>query len=357
MTKKKATKGKPIRIGIVGIGRAGWGMHCPELAGKESMFRITAACDLIPERRAQMKEKYGCRTYTRIADLIADPEVDLVDIATRSSDHCQHALAALKAGKDVFLEKPITLTYAEALKLKQAAAKSKGRIFFRHNRRYEPAFVHIGEIMASGILGDVFEIKLRRGGYQRREDWQTIKRYGGGQLLNWGPHIVDHGLRLLGAPLKKVWSDLKCIAAAGDAEDHLKIILTGQNGRIVDIEISGAALAGEPEYIVSGAKGVLVCDGQTIRLKYLDPKNKLTPRKADKGTPGYGGFGKPEKLVFVEKKFDVSPREKVDMTLIWDELYDALRNRKKFRISTDEALEVMRVIDLAKKGSKIEKWN
>jgi predicted dehydrogenase len=329
-------------------------MHCPELQGREDKFTIVAACDLIPERRERMARKYGCRTYARIEDLIADPQVEVVDVATRSSEHFPHAMLALRAGKIVFLEKPMCRIYAEARQLRRASASGMGRLYVRHNRRYEPAFQHIREIIASGILGEVFEIKLRRVSYGRRDDWQTLQQFGGGQLLNWGPHLIDHGLRLLESPLKLLWSDLKQVAATGDCEDHVKLIMTGRNGRIVDVEISGGVAIGCPEWLVWGARGSLVCDGNSITLKYLDPRRRLLPRQADPGTPGET-FGHPDKLHWIEKTIPVKPRLAVNMTTIWDDLYRSIRQGARFPIALDEAVEVMRVVSLAKKtGKRIE---
>ncbi|MCY3024223.1 MAG: Gfo/Idh/MocA family oxidoreductase [Planctomycetota bacterium] len=345
-------KDGPIGIGIAGIGRAGWGMHCAELAGKENLFRIVAACDVLKDRRDKMAAKYGCRIYTRVEDMAANPDVELVDVATRSPEHLPHALIGLKAGKHVFLEKPICLTYAEALKLKAAAARAKGKLFIRHNRRFEPTFNHIREIMASGILGKVYEIKLRRLGYARRDDWQTLMKCGGGQMLNWGPHIIDHALRLLESPVKSVWADLKTVACVGDAEDHFKIILTGKNGRVIDIEISGGAAIKEPEYIVLGTKGGLTSSEEDITLRYLDASVKLPPRKPDPGAPG-AHFGSPEKLPWIEKTIPVCPAYKSDMpNSIWYELHSAIRKGTRFPITTDESVAVMKVISAAKKGTK-----
>jgi len=340
-------KANPIRLGIVGLGRAGWGMHCPELKGKERMFRIVAACDVIPERCERMAQTYGCTTYGRIEDLVADADVEMVDIATRSVDHCAHALLALKAGKHVFLEKPMTVSYAEARRVQAAAGRAKGDLYVRHNRRFESAFLHIREIIASGILGEVHEIKLARVGYSRRDDWQTLIEFGGGQLLNWGPHIVDHACRLLESPVKKQWSDLKRVAAVGDAEDHLKIVLTGENGRVVDLEISGGAAVGLPEYVVWGTRGGLICRGNTIELRYLNPRAKLKPRGADPATPGTS-FGTPEKLRWVEKTIAVKPKKTYD---IWEELYRAVRRGAAFPITLDEAVGNMKVISDAKRST------
>ncbi|HEX3000573.1 MAG TPA: Gfo/Idh/MocA family oxidoreductase [Armatimonadota bacterium] len=338
----------PIKAGLVGLGRAGWGMHCPELAGKEDKFQYVAACDLIPERRERMAAKYGCKTYDDIKALIADPEVEMVDIATRSLDHYKHAVMALEAGKYVFLEKPMCMNYEEAVKLQGLSELHPGKLYIRHNRRFEPGFLHIREIIASGILGEVFEIRLARVSYSRRDDWQTIKEFGGGQLLNWGPHIVDHALQFLESPVAKMWSNLKRVAAVGDAEDHLKIVLTGESGRVVDLEISGGSAMSAPEYIILGTKGGLTSSGDSITLKYLDPKQTLPPRTANPGTPG-DTFGAPEKLPWIEETIKVNPAKSYN---IWDELYSAIRLGTTYPIHMEEAVAVMRVISATRVGTE-----
>jgi len=341
-------KANPIGLGILGLGRAGWGMHCRELEGKERMFRIVAGCDILPDRCERLAGKYGCRTYRKLSDLLADPNVEMVSVATRSCDHYAHTVAALKAGKHVFLEKPMCRTWQEAKRLKAAAAKAKGKLYVRHNRRSEPTFTHVRQIIASGILGEVFQIKMMRGGYSRRDDWQTLKRFGGGQLLNWGPHVIDHALRLLDGKVRRIEGHLARVAAVGDAEDHLKILLTGRSGCLVDLEISGGAALGAAEYLVWGTKGSLECSGKTIRLKYLSPRAKLKPRKARPGPPGQT-FGTPEKLPWIEKEIPVRPKTKPFN--IWDELYKAVRKGAKFPIELDEAIQVMEVISKVKKGT------
>lgn len=340
----------PIRLAIAGLGRAGWGMQCEELKGREDKFRIVAACDELEERRTRMAARYGCRTYRDIRGLLADPEVEMVSVATRSCDHFAHALAALKAGKSVFDEKPMCVSHAEARKLQQAAARSKGDLYVRHNRRFESGFLHVREIIDSGLLGTVFSIKLRRNGYSRRDDWQTLKKFGGGQLLNWGPHIIDHALRFLGTPPVSMWSDLKRVAAVGNAEDHVRIVMRNARGMVVDLEISGGTAIGEPEYLVAGSRGALTCSGSTIRMKYLDPDKKLARRKLHPETPD-GWFSTPDALPWIEKEMPVGPKAPSGMTIIWDYLYDAVRKGKRFPISLDEAVGVMEIVSGVKKGT------
>jgi scyllo-inositol 2-dehydrogenase (NADP+) len=347
---------KPIKMGIAGCGRAGWGMHRTELKAHGRKFQVVAACDHNSSRRELMAGEYGCATYSKIEDLIADTEVELVDIATRSPEHTAHAIMALKAGKKVFLEKPIALSLPEAKKLEKVAAKFPGALFIRHNRRFEPTFQHVREIIDSGLLGEVYEIKLRRQGYGRRDDWQTILKCGGGQLLNWGPHLIDHALRFLGGKVDSLWSDLRCIAAAGDAEDHVHIILKGgKNSCVVDLEISGGAALSEPVYTVFGSKGALRSDEKTIKLRYLKPGVALSRRKSSAGTPELGTFGSPDKLTWVEKEIPVKPKARCNCGDIWAHLYAAIREGKPFPIETSEAMQVMEIISRASQGTPFAK--
>ena len=348
------SESNPIRIAIVGIGRAGWGMHTKELASRDDTFKIVACCEPIEERRKMMAEKYGCKTYDDFDEMLKDDDVELVDIASPSAFHTPQAILALEAGKIVFLEKPIAVSHDEAKQLMAVAEKHPGKLFIRHNRREEPTFQHIREIISSGILGEVYEIKLRRGGYQRRGDWQTVKEKRGGQLLNWGPHIIDHALRFVDGKVNSVWSDLRRIACLGDAEDHVHIIIKGgDNDRVVDLEISGGAAIKEPTYLVYGTRGALTSDERTIKMKYLDPDVQLADLKADPGTPPVGGsFGSKEQLAWIEKEIDVAPSTKCQGVHIWDHLYETIRNDKPFIIELSEALQVMEIISKAREGTE-----
>jgi scyllo-inositol 2-dehydrogenase (NADP+) len=354
---------KPIRVGVVGLGRAGWSMQCDELDRYPEMFEVVAGCDTIKLRRDNFTARYHQPAYASIGKLIADPNVEMVSIATRWCDHFAHAKAALEAGKDVFLEKPITTTYEDACKLRRIARrKTTGNLYIRHNRRFEAGFMQIREILKSGLIGDVFQIKLRRLDYQFRGDWQTLRRYGGGQLLNWGPHIIDHALQFMGGRFKRVVGDLKCIAAVGDAEDHVKLGILGHDGLLVDLEISGGAALGEPMYHIFGTKGALTAGDDYIRLKYLDPKVKLTKIAADAGTPGSeghpprpnhvqvqtGDHKETKDVRWVEETRKIAPAP----TDIWQELFAAVRQGKTFPVDLDDAVEVMRVVYEAKCSSE-----
>lgn len=166
-----------------------------------------------------------------------------------------------------------------------AAKKLKRRLYVRQNRRFDLPFLQAMEIVASGKLGQLFAVQLRQGNYQRRADWQTLKKFGGGQLLNWGPHLVDWAMQLVGGKAQDVWAELNRITSAGDAEDYVKLMIRGAGGIVADIEICGAASISQPAWILMGTQGTLVIDRQNqCHLRYFDSR-KLRKIQASDRTP------------------------------------------------------------------------
>lgn len=343
-----------IRVGVWGLGRAGQGMHFGELGQFPELYEIVAGCDIDPERIAAAEKKLpAAKFYRDSAEFLKNPEIDLVTVATRSPDHVRHAIEAARAGKYVMVEKPMACRIEDALELQKVSNELPGKIFVRHNRRFEPAFTHIREIIKTGKLGTIFEIKLCRHSFQWRADWQTILSEGGGQLLNWGPHLVDHALQFLESPVKELWSDLKLVAAKGDAEDHLKIIFKGENGRIVDVEISGGISMPDPVYVVRGSRGSLVSyDEKRLKLKYLNPAIPVPHIEASPANPPLeGGFGGSVAPVWIEDELGVAPSTGDTTEKIWKYLYETIRNGAPYPITMEQAVEVVRVIDQVKKGA------
>ena len=364
-----------IKVGIVGMGRAGRFMHIPELLQLRDKFTIVAVCDRVQERTRELPEGVGeVSAYTDIRDLAADPEVELVSIATWSEFHVEHAAIALEAGKYVVLDKPFALSHAEALKLQRVAEKFPGKLFLRFNRRFEPAFSAVRDVLASGVLGHVGMVKLyRHTGYVRRFDWQTLAKRGGGMLNNWGPHLVDQALRLLEAPVRDLWCDLQHRVSAGDAEDQVKLLLRGTNGRVADIEISNVVTISANWYELWGDRGTLVVPtgGKVLKLKYLNSDSKLPPLRAVDGVfPVTAYKNQRDKLDFVEEERPVVTSNRtyqngrlVDPATVdhsagytyqdtmWGHVYAAIANGIPYPVTVAEGVEVVRVTEEARRAS------
>jgi len=336
-----------LRIALCGIGRAGLGMARRELVGTPEVH-VVAGFDLIEDRARQLAGMFGSKVHPSFKDVLADPNVELVVVATRSHEHATMAVAALRAGKHVLVEKPMALNLRETDRMLAAARRARGKLFVRHNRRFDPPFLQALEVVRSGKLGRIFSIQLRQGTFARRSDWQTLKKFGGGQLLNWGPHLIDWGLRLMDSKPADVWSDLKLVAAAGDAEDHVKLLIRGENGVIVDIEISGAAAIAQPQWVVLGSNGSLRIDGHSVRLRYFDPR-RLHRVRANGATPKDYGNRHGEDIPWHEEEFHVGPRR---MPRFWPELYRSLRRGTDFAVTLEQARQVMVIIELARRGTR-----
>ena len=145
----------PIRVGLIGLGRAGTGMHRKELLPRQDKFQFYAVCDLIPERCQAFHDEFGSKMYTKIEDILADPDVELIDIATRSCDHYKHAKMALLSGKDVMLEKPFARSTKETAELIALGSQPGGpKLYIRHNRRFEAGFCKVNEIIEDAAASD-----------------------------------------------------------------------------------------------------------------------------------------------------------------------------------------------------------
>ena len=331
-----------IKIGLIGLGRVGIHMHLRELDRFSDMFEVAAVCDVLPDRVASVQERYpAAHAYTEADALIRDPEVEMVSIAAPSRFHVQMAEQSLAAGKLVFLEKPFALTADGLERLRKLDAQYPGQLYLRHNRRFEACFNHILDVMKSGILGDVYEIKLRRLRHRFRDDWQTRLDCGGGQLFNWGPHLVDQALEFLGCKVETVFSDMKVIAARGDAEDHIKLEFRGVNGRIVDVEISDAIpILNEPVATVYGTRGVLISQDETnLDLQYLDPSFPIPPavsRKESPPTSGNAAYSVAPDPVWIKEVRPVAPENGYDLNDIYKYLYAAIRDGVPFPVRNAE---------------------
>jgi predicted dehydrogenase len=340
-----------LRLGLCGIGRSGSSMVVRDLARLPEV-RVVAGFDLLEERAQHLAAMCGSKVCKSFEELLDDPEIEIVIVATRSHEHVPMTLQALRSGRDVLVEKPMALDLAGADKLINAAEKYGRRLFVRHNRRFDLPFLQAMEIVQSGKLGKLFSVQLRQGGYQRRADWQTLKKFGGGQLLNWGPHLVDWALQLIGGTAADVWADLKLIAAAGDAEDHVKLLIRGETGIVADIEISGAAAITQTPWLLMGSHGSLLIDDKNqCTLRYFDGK-KLPELSVSDSTPaGRGGshFSGSEEIPWIEQKFPAAPRKTYSF---WVQLFKAIRKGTEFPITLEQARETMRVITLAKKGAR-----
>jgi predicted dehydrogenase len=261
---------KIINVGIAGLGRSGWDIHLSTLQGLKDQFRIVAVTDIEASRAEEAKNAFGYRTHADVTALVNDAEVDLVVVATPNRFHAGHALQALEAGKHVVCEKPFGYTVADVDALIAAAEKSGVMLQPFQQRRYEADFQKVKEICESGLLGQITFIRIAWHGFKRRWDWQTSRAFGGGELYNNAPHPLDHAMELFGDAEPQVWCQLRRWLNSGDAEDEVRIILSGENAPTIQIELTATTAYPQERWNISGTAGGLRGSADRLEWKWVD---------------------------------------------------------------------------------------
>ena len=251
---------------IIGCGRIANIAHFPALSKMENV-RIKYACDLIESKAQAMKDKYPELVEQVITDYkvaLADPEVEAVFVLTPNYAHYTVTMDALRAGKHVMCEKPVTVSYDLSVEMAKEADK-QGRILnIGVCNRYHRSVELISEMNAKGELGNIYHVYCSFRAFRSIPglggDFTTKSQSGGGVLIDWGIHYLDLILYILGgAKLRNVTADTYCEMAKDMksykyekmwAEDTMDIV-NGTND--VDDFVSGYVRTDKASISLNGA--------------------------------------------------------------------------------------------------------
>ncbi|HEX8342589.1 MAG TPA: Gfo/Idh/MocA family oxidoreductase, partial [Tepidisphaeraceae bacterium] len=181
-----------LRVGIVGYGRIG-NEHAGWLA-RSNDCAVAGVFDPTPARRS-VAAAAGLATTDALGELLDDPAIDAVLIATPTSMHHDHALAAIAAGKHVMVEKPIAIDLPQAMAVRDGAASAGVVLSVFHCRRWDADFLTVQAAVASGVLGRLINVESRLGQFascvgpaarEYRPGWRNEGAFGGGGLYDWG---------------------------------------------------------------------------------------------------------------------------------------------------------------------------
>ena len=185
---------KKVNVGILGAGQhnIATDQQMPACLNSE-IVKLTALCDRL-ETVCDFAEKAGVKAYADYAKMLADAEIDMIQVATPDQFHCEHATMALEAGKHVLLQKPPCLNMDELAKLRSAAAKSAGRLKVILNQRYTPLSRSIKHYLQQGTIGELREIIIKYRGRRfpiENLDSFYMKKESGGVWLHNSLHWLD----------------------------------------------------------------------------------------------------------------------------------------------------------------------
>jgi phthalate 4,5-cis-dihydrodiol dehydrogenase len=189
---------EPLRLGIAGLGR-GFTVMLPTLT-QDQRITLVAAADPRPEARQRFAADFQARTYETVADLCADPAVEVVYVATPHQLHAAHVCAAASARKHVLVEKPLAITLDECATMIDAAHAAGIHLVVGHSHSFDAPYRRAREIIAAGELGRLGMITAMNFTdflYRPRRPEELDTAQGGGVVFSQGAHQIDI-VRLLG---------------------------------------------------------------------------------------------------------------------------------------------------------------
>jgi len=340
------------KIGLIGFSIGGQVFHAPFIAGNPSLelYKVTARK---PEQRQLLADRYPNATAVQtVDDIMDDPEVDIVVVATSNDVHFSLAKRALEAGKHVVVEKPFTNTTAEADEL-IALAKHHGRVLtVHHNARFHSDFKTVKKVLESGRLGPVVNYQARFDrfrNYRRVGQWREEDLPGSGTHYDLGAHLIDQALQLFGMP-RSVFADLRKQREGARAVDDFEIILSYPR---LKVTLGGQMLAKEPtpRFAIYGWNGCFVKPG-------LDPQENLLRAGAFPHDDENWGREDPSihgALSLLENGSDIRetvPSERGSGQDFYRNLVDVLDGRAELIVKPEQARDVIRVLELAERSWK-----
>ncbi|MFF1529493.1 Gfo/Idh/MocA family oxidoreductase [Cellulomonas sp. NPDC058312] len=237
-----------LRVGLVGYGSAGRGIHARLL--REVGAQVVRVVTRNPERAATVRDDWpGAAVDPDVAALLAHAaELDVVVVASPTGDHVEHVTLALAAGLPVVVDKPLATTADEAAALARLGADAGGRLTVFQNRRWDPEQITLRALLAAGELGRVhrFERRWERWRPVPQDRWKENDTRAGGLLLDLGAHLVDSAVQLFG-PVERVHAELRALTTPAEDDVFLALTHVAQpDGTAVISHLQAGALVGAP---------------------------------------------------------------------------------------------------------------
>ena len=298
---------KSIGVGVIGTGFMGKA-HSIAYSASASVFgtglrpRLEIVCDLSPERASQRATDLGFSRYSDSwRDVVEDDKVELVSICTPNDTHAEIAIAALKAGKRVWCEKPMSTTLADSAAMAEAAAASSGQTIIGYNYTKNPAVTHARRLIDSGVIGRVsgffcrYDVDNEADG-TRPWSWRMSREQSGtganGDVLS---HVISVAHFLTGSTISRVVGDYAIVheeradtqnegqTKTVDNDDMVSALIQFENGVKGHIGASRVTWGRKCglRWELHGTKGTILYDQE--RLNEL----KLFTRQDDPATDGF----------------------------------------------------------------------
>ena len=263
-----------LNMGIIGFGsmgevHAGW-------INKNKDLKLVAVSKKVEERLEEIKNRFGIEVYLENSKLLSRSDIDYIVIATTNETHEELTIEAFRSGKNVIVEKPMSISYKSTLRMIDAAKKYKKKLFVYQSQRWDRDFLFIKEKIESKILGDISLIEANTLEYGKRwacggihgmeNPWRIKAEYGGGILFDWGPHLVDHMLQIMKKDPIGVYGVLQNGTWSSEVDDFFFAVIKFEDNVICQIRAFSNCTIPSPRWFIVGKRGTLMVKGSLNSL-------------------------------------------------------------------------------------------
>jgi predicted dehydrogenase len=269
-----STLNRPVRIGLIGAGSIA-GAHVAGILRNPEKAVLAAVADPVPEAAANRAGDTGAAVYADYRQMLAEADIDAVDICLPHHLHRDAIVAAAEAGKHVLCEKPLCLTPDEAATIAEAVEKSGITVMCAHNQLFLPAVARAKELLESGVIGTVYEVRTTDSFFNdftpENMGWRaSAKSSGGGELIDTGYHPTYLMLHLAGGvPVEATAMLSRHRLEFMEGEDSAQVLVRFDNGVVGSLVTSWAyePSANTERFSAVGELGSLHSDGTTLSYR------------------------------------------------------------------------------------------
>jgi predicted dehydrogenase len=325
---------RKIKLGIIGTGLAAKILHLPALQRLHNNFEITTVCNHTEKKAKEFSELVGgVKYYLDYKDLLKDKDVEAVDISLPINLNYKVTIDSLKAGKHVFLEKPLAGSMIEAKKMLELKSKYKQVMLLAENFRYRKVYNSVNDLLKKKSIGKVYAAQWNVF-YRVTSDrdygatkWRQIHSYVGGFMLDAGVHNI--------AALRMLFGEVKSVAAFTDSinpkigkPDTMSVQMSfGSGVKVIYNLFFTVKHHWENKLLVFGDKGTIEANDDIIKLKLNDDN----PQMIDGSD--FGGYDEE----FMDFYNAIINRKKISSTFIdgykdMEVVFAALKSAEKNRV-------------------------
>ena len=334
-----------LNVALVGYGFVGKVFHAPLIQATPGLALHTVVSRDAGKVHADWPRML-VTADTRAA--FADPAVDLVVIASPNDSHAPLAIEALGQGKHVVVDKPFTLTLREAREVVAAAAHAGRVASVFQNRRWDGDFLTVRRLIDEGRLGRVAEFHSHFDRFRPavQDRWRERDEPGGGLWYDLGPHLLDQALQLFGVP-EAISADIARLRDGARAPDYVDATLRYPHHRVI-LHASTLVAGNGLRFAVHGTRGSYLKHGLDVQEDQL--RAGVVP-----GAPGWGVDTRAGEIVAERDGrlvTEVAQAEAGDYRRYYAGIRDAILQGTAPPVTTQEALDVMRLIELGVQSSE-----